>query len=147
MATGSRPALGEIYFHRDFYQLRGEWHSKYMLVLGVDQADDILLALLTSQDYGRSRKPACDNGPQAQYPGFYLGVPGGCLDRNTWVDLRKLEEFEMRLFVSRAGAGRIAYTMSLNGGALRRVMECTASAEDVNMRQERLIRDLLGEMP
>lgn len=148
MVSGGRPQIGEIYLHTDFYERNGRWLNKYLLVFGVTPADNVLFALLTSQDYGRHRAPPCDNGPQAHYPGYYLGVLGGALQKDSWIDLRELVEIDALDWQARSGDGVLLRETALDSGTLRPAIECTASAEDAaTTRQEKFLRDVLSQLP
>lgn len=138
---------GEIYLHRQFYadpdtgQLRG----KYFLVLAETPGRDLVIRLLTSRQNGRPKEPPCFHGDP--YPGFYIGTPGGPLDRPTWVDLRALDDADPLDARRGLERGWIVQAGRLESRQLRQVLDCTANANDTTRLQERAMRDQMAMLP
>ena len=140
--------VGSIYCDAAFYvdSESGELKSKYFLVLASPARSDILIRLLTSRYAGlRPENPPCFHGHP--YAGFYVGVLGGELGAKSWVDLRGLQDFDRWDFARHEEEGRIRRIMELPLRQLRPVLECAANAEDTTRAQERLIRDVLAQLP
>jgi hypothetical protein len=55
-------------------------------------SDVFVVRVLTSRPHGRPVEPPCYHGDP--YPGFYLGILGGPLQRGSWVDLRALDDVD-----------------------------------------------------
>lgn len=140
--------VGSIYCDAAFYvdSESGELKPKYFLVLASPERGDIVFRLLTSRHSGlRPEHPPCYHGHP--YSGFYLGVLGGELGAKSWVDLRGLRDFDRWDFARHEEEGRIRRMMELPLRQLRPALECAAGAEDTTRAQERLIRDVLAQLP
>lgn len=135
---------GQIYFDQEFYcdLDTGVLKGKYFLVLAVDPAGDVVSRLLTSRQNGRPKAPPCYHG--LPYPGFYLGIIGGPLNRESWIDLRELEDFERSSLDNRIRSGKARLITQLPRPLLGDALNCIAAADDTTLRQERLIRDQLS---
>ena len=135
--------VGSIYHHAGFYASpdTGELLDKYLLVMAVPSGGDLVFRPLTSR-YPDLRPPECHHG--APYPGFGLGVPGGELQRPSWVDLRGQEDYDIDVFRGRMRKGQIRHVMNLDASMTRRVLLCAASAEDTTRRQARHIQDAVA---
>lgn len=137
--------VGSIYCDGAFYADTGsgELKPKYFLVLASPERGDIVSCLLTSRHAGlRQENPPCCHGHP--YAGFYLGVLGGALGAKSWLDLRRLPDFDRWDFARREEEGRIRRIMELPLQLLRSAMEGVAGADDTTRAQERLIRDALA---
>ena len=138
--------VGWIYCDAAFYvdAESGELKSKYFLVLASPERGDIVFRLLTSRYAGlRPENPPCFHGHA--YAGFYLGVLGGELGVKSWVDLRRLQDFDRWDFARQEQEGRIRRIMELPLPLIRAALECAAGADDTTREQERLIRNALAE--
>ena len=134
---------GEIYRDNAFYiSPAGELKPKYLLVLAAPAGRDVVVRLLTSRQHGRPEEPPCFHGDP--YAGFYLGVPGGELNRKTWVDLRALQDLDPIACRGRQEKGLMVRVMQLNAGTTARAIECVAGAQDTTREQESLLRDVLA---
>lgn len=81
------------------------------------------------------------------YPGYYVGVPGSPLDRETWIDLRAFPDIdadEARILIAN---GILQRTARVANPKLRSALECTAGAADTTRQQEQAIRDQLARLP
>lgn len=137
-------APGDIYRHERFYRDSdsGELLPKYILFLAPTASGDWVARLLTSREAMRPRNPACYHGDP--YPGFYLGVPGLPLTHDTWIDLRKLDDFDPVDVRASIGTGVMRFVGRLATEALIGALDCTAGALDTTIRQERALRDQLA---
>ncbi|MFC4820880.1 hypothetical protein [Dokdonella ginsengisoli] len=135
--------VGGIYHHDAFYAApdTGESLGKYLIVLAVPAGDDVVFRLLTSR-YAELRPPECHHG--APYPGYGLGVPGGELQRLTWVDLRSQEDYDIDVFRGRMRKGHIRHVLTLNASTTRSVLLCVAGAQDTTRQQARHVRDSMA---
>ncbi len=138
---------GEIYLHSRFYAdgETGELLPKYLLFIAQVPGGDWVVRLLTSRDHGRRKEPPCFH--DVPYPGFFLGVLGGPLLRETWVDLRSNPDFDDADARGLISKGIMTLTARLAGARLRNALDCTAAAPDTTRQQEQAIRDELGRMP
>ena len=66
--------------------------------LAVLPGGDLVGRDLTSRAHGRPVAPPCYHGDP--YPGFYLGILGGQLQRESWLDLRTLKIRSLRAAVA-----------------------------------------------
>lgn len=131
---------GRIYLDKRFYRDRaGEFKPKYLLILAVSPGNDLIFSLLTSRQHGRPTEPRCFHG--YPYPGFYLGVLGDPLSRDSWLDLRRLHEAERDPFTRGMGDRIIEPVMTLEPQIIIDSLDCAAAAEDTTRYQERIILD------
>ncbi len=131
---------GDICRHERFYRdVQGNWQRKYLLVLAGTPAGDVIYRLLTSRAHGRPTAPPCFHG--LPYPGFYLGVLGGPLTADSWLDLHHADDYD-----------GVDFAADLAGGPMRRIgrlptptpclaLDCVAAADDTTRQQEGCIRD------
>lgn len=138
--------IGAIYRHAAFYSdlASGELKPKYFVVLAYTPGEDVVARLLTSQGHGRPERPPCFQGDP--YPGYYLGVLGGPLSSQSWLDLRFLNDIDDSSAAGKLRKGILTETLRLPVGVLRPLMECTAGADDTTRLQARSIRDQLATM-
>lgn len=106
---------------------------------------DWVFRLLTSCEQGRRRDPPCYHGEP--YPGYFLGMLGGPLARDTWVDLRPCPDADIDDVQALIRKGVMRLVTRLTGSRLRAALECTAAAADTTRQQEQAIRDVLAGMP
>lgn len=129
---------GQIYRDRRFYRdPAGKFRPKYLLILAISPAQDLIFSLLTSRQNGRPTDPKCFHGNP--YPGFYLGVLGNPLSRHSWLDLRGLHEAENDAFLRDMTNQVIEPITTLETAILIESLDCAAAAEDTTRRQERII--------
>lgn len=128
------PLAGEVWLHSRYYfdNDTGAWRSKFLLVLGM-HGGDIVYRLLTSRRYGRPHFPPCFHGDP--YPGFYLGVLGGPLTKDSWLDLREEDDLDPNYFVNKQAAGLLTYITALPTQLLCPALRCAAQAPDTTKRQ------------
>lgn len=131
---------GQIYRHSRFYQdATGQWQTKYLLVLAPTSGSDVIFRLLTSRAHGRPEQPPCYHGDP--YPGYYLGHLGGKLTAKSWLDLRKQDDYDGRIFAADVAAGALTLALTLSQAILCLALDCAANAEDTLKLQERGMRD------
>lgn len=139
--------IGHVYQDARFYAdaESGELKRKFLLVLAAESGHDIVARLLTSRYVNlRPREPACFHGDP--YPGFFLGVPGGPLNRETWLDLRGMDDLDAWAFERHLSEGRITEVGPIAVGLLRKALACAASADDTTRSQENRIRNALAQL-
>lgn len=135
---------GEVWHHAAYYRApQGAWVGKYLLILDVSNGD-VVYRLLTSRDQGRPRVPACFHGDP--YPAFFLGIPGGHLHRDTWVDLRECEDMDVCDFSSLAKSNALTLCMSIQKALLCNSLLCAANAQDTTGRQRKAMMNLRATM-
>ena len=88
-------ALGQIWQDDCYYldKQSGGCKRKYVLILAVEaKTGDCVTVVFTSTPNGLPEQPTCylDN-PRS---GFYLGIPGGVLQKETWLDFNSLETLD-----------------------------------------------------
>jgi hypothetical protein len=137
---------GEIWKLDRFYldTSSGELLPKYVLVLAVGRAGDLVGRLLTSRSHGRPEQPRCFHGDP--YPGYYLGVLGGPLPAKSWLDLRKFEDLDGFDVARKKRQGTATQTVVIARELLIDVLDCVARAEDTTVQQSRAILDVLDRL-
>ncbi len=142
LPPGVKP--GCIFLHPRFYRdkVTGELKPKYLVVLAVAPGDVVVFRLLTSQSLGRPESPPCHHGDP--YPSFYLGVLGGQLGKQSWLDLRGREDYDRLQFRNDQDIGILTNVTHVPEAMLRAALECAAAAPDTTVVQEKAIRDQLA---
>lgn len=137
---------GEIYRHDRLYidAATGEIRAKYMLMLAPTRAGDWVARLLTSRQNMRPRNPPCFHGDP--YPGYFLGVPGGPLSFDTWVDLRGMQDVDADDVRTLLAKNCMHLILRLPRETLVGVLDCAAGAIDTTGQQERALRDALARL-
>ena len=135
---------GAIFLHPRFYRDKGtgRYMPKYLAVLAAVLGGDIVFRLLTSQSLGRPQEPRCHHGDP--YPSFYLGVLGGVLGKESWLDLRGSEDYDGRQFRDDQVTGILTPVAQIPDALRRAALECAAAAPDTTLVQERSIRDQIA---
>lgn len=129
---------GEIWWDKSYYvdKLTGEIKGKFFLILAVD-GGDVVYRLLTSRQHGRPVKPACSHDDP--YPGFYLGILGGPLSKESWLDLSETEDIEEAFMKKWPPSGRLSFVAQLPAPLFCSALACVANAPDTTRRQEKAI--------
>lgn len=142
-------APGQIW-QDDCYYLdtqTGECKRKYLLVLAVDaKTQDAITVVFTSQPNGLPDHPACFIGNPRS--GFYLGVPGGVLQKETWLDfnsLKTLDTYDFALHVKQNRKSLLPQTLLTASfcAALRCILQMQ---DDITKQQWRLLGDTVAEL-
>ena len=119
---------------------------KYVLLLAVDaRHGDSVTAVLTSAANGLPTDPACWQGNPRS--GFYLGIPGGLLTKETWVDfngIQTLDDADLRLQVAQGRKHLLG--LSLSPEMFCAVLRCLLGYDDLERRHARLIADLIATL-
>lgn len=136
---------GQIWKDKRYYFDRktGKPRPKYVLILSVDEASaDPLTAVLTSQRYERPVNPPCHlEVPRA---GYYVGVLGGPLQTQSWVDFTDVHLLEERDMARDVKSGRKSLLDDdLPPDLLCGVLRCLQGSEDITKRQQRMIGDTI----
>ena len=136
---------GDIYRHAAFYVGdTGEIKTKYLLVLAAPINADVVARLLTSRPHGRPETPPCYHG--LPYGGYFLGVIGAPLVRNSWIDLRYLGDLDPIDARTEQARGILTQVSTLPREVLCAEIECVATAEDTTRRQENYLRETLATL-
>ena len=142
-------APGQIW-QDDYYYLdpkSGECKRKYLLVLAVDaKTQDAITIVFTSQPNGLPDHPACYIGNPRS--GFYLGVPGGVLQKETWLDfnsLKTLDADDFALHIKQSRKSLVPQTLSTASfcAVLRCIMQ---TQDDITNQQWRLLGDTVAKL-
>ena len=124
----------------------GRCMRKYVLVLAVDMASgDSVTAALTSTPNGLRVDPPCSQGNPRS--GYYVGVLGGRLLEETWVDfnsLRTLDDADLARHIDqrRKSLLDIRPSRAVFCGVLR----CLLGFDDLERRHARLVGDLAAAL-
>lgn len=133
-------APGQIFHHGRYYlDDGGVWKAKFLLVLALTTDGDIVFRLLTSRQHGRPKVPPCYHGDP--YPGLYLGHLGDSLTADSWLDLRRQDDYDRLDFAEDRDSGNLKPVMALPADLLCQALECAANADDTTRQQERVMRD------
>lgn len=137
---------GTIYRHGRFYldSTTGEMKPKFLLVLAISPAGDLVVRLLTSRAHGRPEDPPCFHG--WPYAGFYLGVLGAPLGVKSWLDLRQQDDLDTDDFNRGIRKGLVTKVMELPSAMLIPALDCVARADDTTRQQQTLMRDVLAKL-
>jgi hypothetical protein len=137
---------GDILRHTQFYAdtETGELKAKYPLVLAMPTGGDVVVRLLTSRQHGRPESPPCYHG--MPYPSYFLGIPCQPLSKNTWLDLRYLDDLDPDDLLKLVRKNIISLDGSLPKPVLISAMDCAANADDTTRQKSRLIRDALAAL-
>lgn len=135
--------VGCVYHHDAFYSDRdtGELLGKYLVILALPTGGDVVFRVLTSR-HAHTRPPGCHHG--SPYPGFAIGVPGGELDRPTWVDLREQDDYDTDVFRGRIARQLIRPVLQVDPATLRELLTCAAGADGTTRHQGRHIQDAMA---
>ena len=125
-----------------FDSVTGECMRKYVLVLAVDLVSgDSVTAVFTSTPNGLRVDPPCNQGDPRS--GYYVGLPGGRLNKETWVDfnsLQTLDDADLARHVSQRRT--ILLSLNLPRPVFCSVLRCLLGSDDLERRHARLIGDL-----
>lgn len=128
---------GEIWTHRRYMLSDGDFSPKHLIIIGEhDDQFDLLCARLSSRPNGLPINPPCHNGNPRS--GFYLGIPGGCLQKETWVifdDVSYLGDCEWK-YLEKANT-------SIDQSLFCALLRCLQQSEDIQNRQHRQISDMI----
>ncbi|WP_321951936.1 hypothetical protein [Paraburkholderia bannensis] len=128
------PNAGEIWLDTCYYpDADGTWRSKYILILGFTKASDLVHRVLTSRGNGRSRNPACHHGDP--YPAYFLGVIGGPLHKDSWLDLRSANDYDSLNFKKATSNGSIKFIETLPKPVFCAALACAMAADDTTAFQ------------
>jgi hypothetical protein len=125
----------------------GECKRKYLLVLAVDSnSQDLVTVVFTSQPNGLPEQPACYIGHPRS--GYYLGIPGGILHKETWLDfssLQTLDAYDLALHIQQGRKTLINQTLPTATfcAALRCIMQMQ---DDISKMQWRLLGDTIAQL-
>ena len=137
---------GQIWQDDCYYydQRTGRCMRKYVLVLAIDaRSGDSVTAVLTSTPNGLPTDPACWQGNPRS--GYYLGIPGAPLVKETWIDfngIQTLDDADLAHQVAQARKNLLALTLLPDKFCA--VLRCVRGIDDLEIRHERLIGDLIA---
>lgn len=138
-----RAVAGQIWRDNCYYLNRatGECERKYVLVLAVDAAaGDAVTAVFTSKPNGLTEKPPCSSGPPRA--GYFVGLPGGVMQKPTWVDFSSLEMLDDSDLQRNLRSGRMSLLpQTLTPTLFCAVLRCALRSDDITRRQARLVAD------
>ncbi len=129
-------------FYRD--RLTGEVKRKFFVVLAQLPSEDLVVRLLTSRSHGRPETPRCYHG--LPYPGFYLGVLGGRFSKQSWLDLRYLDDLDPAPAAGLRKRAVLEHVGTLDLAMFGDLLDCAARADDTTKAQEKAMRDELARL-
>lgn len=119
---------GQIYRHPLHYQDSDDrWKSKCLLVLAPAPGGDVIYRLLTSRAHGRPKSPPCYHGDP--YPGYFLGILGAPLVKDSWLDLSHANDYDGYAFAEDLSGGALQHITDLPPESLCEAMECVARVD------------------
>jgi hypothetical protein len=130
------------YFHAE----TGECMPKYLLVLAVDATrGESITAVFTSKPHGLPTDPPCwQRAPRA---GFYVGIPGGSLQKETWVDFSSIRALDDADLANHIAQGRTTLLqLQLPQLQFCSVLRCARGIDDLTIRHDRVIGDLIAHL-
>lgn len=130
---------GEVWSYDAYYLDGDEFKRKYLLALFVAASGDVVHRLLTSRQHGRPMDPSCFHG--MPYPGFYLGILGNELGKESWLDLRECDDMDSYEFAKLFREGVLKHIGTLKSDQFRDALDCAANADDTTRRQRSAILD------
>ena len=136
---------GEVWEHPRYLYRNGAYIMKYIVVLSSkDNRSNPLIARITKQSNGLPSRPPCYNGNPKS--GFYLGMPGGKLQRESWVtfqDIHNLDDGEYPLIDEKIIRPA---ELIIKSDTLCSLLRCVQQNEDITNKQYRQIGDTLEAM-
>ena len=129
-----------------FDSTTGECMRKYVLVLAVDQTSgDSVTAVFTSAPNGLRTDPPCNQGNPRS--GYYIGTPGGALNKETWVDFNSLQTLDNADLATHLKQGRkSSLQQALSREVFCGVLRCLLGYDDLERRHARLIGDIAATL-
>lgn len=83
----------------------GECQPHFVLILAVcQQHNDAVTVTFTSKPNGLTVTPPCSSGPPRA--GYFVGMPGGKLHKESWADLQSIDILDHRDFCLHVGQKR-----------------------------------------
>ena len=126
------------YFDRD----TGECQPKYLLIVAVDRAGDLVTVVFTSKSHGMGEAPPCSAGPPRA--GYFVGAPGGVLTKPTWADFSSLQDVDRLDFQRWNQSGRVRQIpRALPTPIFCGVLRCLLGFDDLTGRQAKVVGDVI----
>jgi hypothetical protein len=130
--------LGEVFHDANFVFQDGEQGNKLFIILAI--ADSLLVvARTTSKSSGKIRSYGCHHDDR--FPNFYIPLEASIFDKDTWVCLDYLVDFNPAGFNQKATQGNIRKITALSSGVLIALLECAITSDDITVKQEQLFRE------
>lgn len=132
--------IGEIWTHEKYILSNGSFASKHLLVIGEqDSRYDVLYVRLTSRPNGLRDNPRCSLGNPRS--GFYLGVPGGPLQQNTWVVFSDVD------YLCSGDKGYVVNTrVTIETSLFCELLRCIQQSDDITGMQYNQIGDVIQRL-
>lgn len=146
--AATKPLPGQVWKDDCYYfdPQTGECRRKYRLVLAVDSASgDCVTMVFTSRPNGLTEQPPCSLGPPRA--GYFVGIPGGPLNKPTWVDFNNVQTLDSTDLKKHIATGRTMLTeLKLAHDTFCAVLRCVLQCDDITLRQARWIADAAAEL-
>ena len=142
-------AVGQIWRDDCYYLSKssGECQPKYVLILAVDEKfNDYITIVFTSIPNGLPDNPACYIGNPRS--GYYLGILGGVLYKQTWVDFNNLETLDGSDLQKHINSGRkTLLAQRLSQDIFCAVLRCIMQMQDdITKQQWRLLGNTVANL-
>jgi len=128
---------GSILFHTRFEYTNGEIGEK--LLIGLNEPDPAkepyLLCRVTSQEKGKTRTFGC----QEEFSLFFLPAGHDFFEKNTWIQLHELFEFEANTLLKDRFDGSVNPLGQLKELTLRQLMNCIKKIKDISVKHKKMI--------
>lgn len=125
----------------------GECQPHFVLILAVcQQHNDAVTVTFTSKPNGLTVTPPCSSGPPRA--GYFVGMPGGKLHKESWADLQSIDILDHRDFCLHVGQKRKSLEdLQLPPDVFCAVLRCALKIQDdITKRQRRLLADLAANL-
>lgn len=136
--------IKNVYHDPCYYlnQITNEPMSKYFVVLSLAPCGgDAIICVFTSRPNGLTDSPECTMGPPRA--GFYLGIPGGLLPKETWADFSSVEVIDIFDLKKRQITN---INQPLDDDTFCSLLRCIFQCEDIKHRDLRLIGDTIAQL-
>lgn len=137
-------APGDVIYFPSYVFPDGETRDKFVVLLALTKGRDWVLARTTSRQHSRPTNPSCFHGDP--YPGYHIGMLPGVFKKPTWVVLDRFDDFEEVGLLKLLAKKEVSKVGSLRPNILISLLECCAGSNDINLSQERTLRDLLPSL-
>lgn len=131
---------GAILFHKKFEFKNGELGEKLIIILNNPDPtkEPYLVCRTTSQERGKSRKFGC----QEDFSLFYLPASYDFFNKNTWIQLYEIFQFEASSLLRDHFEGKLKVLGRLKELTIRQLMNCIKKIKDVTLyHRELILRD------
>lgn len=128
---------GAVLFHTRFKYTNGDIGEKLLIVLNdPDPTKEFyLLTRVTSQEKGKPRKFGC----QEDLSLFFLPARHDFFDKDTWIQLYEIFEFEADSMLKDHFKGHLELRGRLQEMTIRQLMNCIKKIKDISGKHKKMI--------